>query len=87
MLGVLALVFRFRPGKQRSEVRDSAFGILMAYVGFLIMIMVFAADPMEANIAPGAEGAGLSPLLQHPAMLIHPRSSLWGMQRGQFRVR
>ncbi len=44
----------------------------MAYCGFLTATMVFAADPMEANIAPGEEGAGLSPLLQHPAMLIHP---------------
>ena len=72
MLGILALAFRFWPGKQPNDLRDRAFGILMAYCGFLIMIMVFAADPMEANIAPGTEGAGLSPLLQHPAMLIHP---------------
>jgi cytochrome c-type biogenesis protein CcmF len=72
MLGVLALVFRFWPGKQPSALRDPAFGILMAYCGFLTATMVFAADPMEANIAPGEEGAGLSPLLQHPAMLIHP---------------
>jgi cytochrome c-type biogenesis protein CcmF len=72
MLGLLALVFRFWPRKQRSALRDPAFGILMAYCCFLTATMVFAADPMEANIAPGEEGAGLSPLLQHPAMLIHP---------------
>ncbi len=72
MLGVLTLAFRFWPGKQWSALRDPAFGILMAYCGFLTATMVFAADPMEANIAPGEEGAGLSPLLQHPAMLIHP---------------
>ncbi len=72
MLGLLALVFRFWPWKQPSPIRDPAFGILMAYCGFLTATMVFAADPMEANIAPGEEGAGLSPLLQHPAMLIHP---------------
>ncbi len=72
MLGVLSLVFRFWPWKQPTALRDPAFGILMAYCGFLTATMVFAADPMEANIAPGDEGAGLSPLLQHPAMLIHP---------------
>jgi cytochrome c-type biogenesis protein CcmF len=44
----------------------------MAYLGFLTATMVFAADPTEANIAPTGDGAGLSPLLQHPAMMIHP---------------
>jgi cytochrome c-type biogenesis protein CcmF len=72
MLGGLALVFRFWPRKRPLAQHDSAFGILMSYCGFLVATMVFAADPMEVNIAPGEEGAGLSPLLQHPAMLIHP---------------
>ena len=49
-----------------------AFGIQMAYLGFLLAIMVFAADPMAPSLVPGAKGEGLSPLLQHPAMLIHP---------------
>ena len=34
--------------------------------------MIFAADPMAPALVPGAKGEGLSPLLQHPAMLIHP---------------
>lgn len=72
LLGIVALLFRIWPWKRRSALRDPAFGILMAYCCFLIATMVFAADPMEVNIAPGKEGAGLSPLLQHPAMLIHP---------------
>lgn len=72
LLGLLALAFRFWPWKKPNALRDPAFGILMGYCGFLVATMVFAADPMEVNIAPGEEGAGLSPLLQHPAMLIHP---------------
>lgn len=72
MLGLLALVFRFLGGKKTNRLREPAFGILMAYCCFLTATMVFAADPMEANIAPRDDGAGLSPLLQHPAMLIHP---------------
>ena len=44
----------------------------MAYVCFLTAVMVFAADPMEASLSAVQDGAGLSPLLQHPAMLIHP---------------
>jgi cytochrome c-type biogenesis protein CcmF len=34
--------------------------------------MAFAADPMEASVSAPRDGLGLSPLLQHPAMLIHP---------------
>lgn len=72
MLGLLAIFFRFGPSSGLGTLRDPAFGILMGYCLFLVATMVFGADPMEANIAPGGEGAGLSPLLQHPAMLIHP---------------
>jgi cytochrome c-type biogenesis protein CcmF len=34
--------------------------------------MVFAADPMERSLDVANDGLGLSPLLQHPSMLIHP---------------
>ena len=54
------------------ELPIAAFGVLLGYVCFLLAIMVFAADPMEASVAAPREGAGLSPLLQHPAMLLHP---------------
>jgi len=49
-----------------------AFGILWANVSFLMAILVFAADPMKTGLAARSEGLGLSPLLQHPSMLIHP---------------
>ncbi len=71
-LGVLGLAFRFWPRRESSEFHDPAFGILMAYACFLVALMVFAADPMAASVDKPHEGAGLSPLLQHPAMLIHP---------------
>lgn len=55
-----------------QTVGDQAFGVLMAYLCFLLAVIVFAADPMEASATRVAEGSGLSPLLQHPAMLVHP---------------
>ena len=55
-----------------SRLRAPAFGLLMANVCFLTAIMVFAADPMKPSISSRSEGLGLSPLLQHPSMLIHP---------------
>jgi len=88
LLGVLALLFRGWPFSRgpvcpRAEnasgrnattgaLREPAFGVLMAYLCFLTAVMVFAADPLEASLSPVREGSGLSPLLQHPAMLIHP---------------
>ncbi len=44
----------------------------MAYVFFLVAIIVFTADPMQPSLTARVEGNGLSPLLIHPAMLIHP---------------
>jgi cytochrome c-type biogenesis protein CcmF len=74
LLGLVAIGFRFWPRRSppTESLHEPAFGLLMGYLCFLIAIMVFAADPMAASLSPPAEGAGLSPLLQHPAMLIHP---------------
>jgi cytochrome c-type biogenesis protein CcmF len=71
MLGALTLAFRLIPARL-PELRDTACGVLLANLTFLIGVMIFAADPMEASLDPRNEGAGLSPLLQHPSMLIHP---------------
>jgi cytochrome c-type biogenesis protein CcmF len=72
MTNVLVLIFRFTQRKRSKPLIEIAFGLGTGYVCFLVAIMVFAADPMKASIAAGDEGAGLSPLLQHPAMMIHP---------------
>jgi cytochrome c-type biogenesis protein CcmF len=71
MVGGLAVVVRVLPARD-VVIRDSAFGVIMANLAFLIAIMVFAADPFQPSLAPPKEGLGLSPLLQHPSMLIHP---------------
>ncbi|MGD0898409.1 MAG: cytochrome c biogenesis protein CcsA, partial [Thermoguttaceae bacterium] len=81
---VLAVVYRFIAGKQGKKggspegengaapLVHLAFGLLMAYGCFLIAVMVFAADPMQPGLTARSVGDGLSPLLQHPAMLVHP---------------
>lgn len=71
LLALLSIVF-FVTAPREGRLRTGAFGILLANVCFLIAIMVFAADPMKASLSTRSEGLGLSPLLQHPAMLIHP---------------
>ncbi len=69
---VLAMAFRFWPRCDKAPLREPAFGVLMGFCCFLAAVMVFAADPMAPSLAPPDDGAGLSPILQHPAMLIHP---------------
>ena len=71
-LGILALVYRFRPRRGTDPLLDPAFGVLAAYLAFLVAVMVFGADPMEPSLSSLTEGDGLGPALQHPAMLIHP---------------
>ena len=69
---LLFLLFGYWPRQDDRTLRDHAFGIAMAYLCFLVAVMVFAADPVEQSISQPREGVGLSPLLQHPAMLVHP---------------
>jgi cytochrome c-type biogenesis protein CcmF len=71
MMGVVAILLRILPAVD-TNLRNAAFGLVMANVCFLVAVMVFAADPMAPNPTAVDEGAGLSPLLQHPSMLIHP---------------
>jgi cytochrome c-type biogenesis protein CcmF len=71
-LGVVALLYRFWPRKQLDPLHDVTFAVLLTYLGFLVAVMVFGADPMEPSLSIPREGVGMSPLLQHPAMLAHP---------------
>ena len=72
LMGLLAGVFWFTSRSQSQQLVAPALGLMMGCVCFLLAMMIFAADPMQRAVAPAGDGQGLSPLLQHPAMLIHP---------------
>lgn len=72
ILAILTLLFHAQTRAGSGTVRSTTLGILLGCVDFLLAILVIAADPMKASVLERHEGAGLSPLLQHPAMLIHP---------------
>lgn len=78
MLGVLTLAYGLWPGGRSDRLRHSVLGILMGCCCFLVAVMVFGADPMAPGLSTPHDGSGLSPLLQHPAMLIHPPVVLLG---------
>jgi cytochrome c-type biogenesis protein CcmF len=46
--------------------------VLMGVGGFFVALAVFASNPFEQLSPAPIEGAGLNPLLRHPAMLMHP---------------
>jgi cytochrome c-type biogenesis protein CcmF len=71
MTALLAVILRIVATANR-ELRNAAFGFVLVEVFFLLCVSVFAADPMAPSLIDGNEGAGLSPLLQHPSMLVHP---------------
>ncbi len=78
MVAIVAIVYgRFRAAAD-DHLREPAFAVLTLYLAFLVAVMVFGADPVAPSLAPPADGAGLGPLLQHPAMLAHPPAVFLG---------
>ncbi len=39
---------------------------------FFLLVLVFDKNPFALSVVAPADGAGLNPLLQHPAMALHP---------------
>ncbi|MDH5305738.1 MAG: cytochrome c biogenesis protein CcsA, partial [Myxococcales bacterium] len=60
--------------RRNRELMPWVVAILLANAIFFLVLLVGITDPFE-KLPPGAvmsDGAGLNPLLQHPAMMIHP---------------
>jgi cytochrome c-type biogenesis protein CcmF len=77
LTGLVTLAYRLLAGRDAGypsagALAELAFAVAMTYVAFLLAVMIFAADPMEPSLGSPGDGLGLSPVLQHPAMLIHP---------------
>ncbi len=70
--GALCFGLLWGPRRTDDQTRTTAFGLATGFTCFLVGVMVFGADPMQRNLDVAGDGAGLSPLLQHPSMLIHP---------------
>ena len=39
---------------------------------FFLIVLIFDKNPFDLSMVAPADGAGLNPLLQHPAMVLHP---------------
>lgn len=59
----------------RNRMRDVtpyATSVLCVFAAFFAGLLVFLASPFDTVAAAPSEGSGLSPLLRHPGMMIHP---------------
>jgi cytochrome c-type biogenesis protein CcmF len=57
---------------QQREVVPYATAVLGTVAAFFLVLTNFYASPFDTLASPPAEGAGLNPLLRHPAMMFHP---------------
>ena len=72
LVGIVAAAYRLGDRGESTTIREIAFGTQMAFLCFLVTILVFAADPMQPSLVR-TSGDGLVPLeLQHTAMMAHP---------------
>jgi cytochrome c-type biogenesis protein CcmF len=70
--GYTAAAVRWMKGRYR-ELQPYVIATLMVVVAFFAILMIFAANPFEQNLAGAkADGDGLNPLLQNYWMIIHP---------------
>lgn len=72
LLGLVIALYRLLSRQEPGPLREPATAVAMLCLWFLVAVMVFAADPIGPSLGEPHEGAGLSPFLQHPAMLVHP---------------
>ncbi len=60
--------WRLRDRRRQGDVA----AVTGATVATLVMLVVAFADPFATLALPPVDGAGLTPILEHPAMLYHP---------------
>jgi cytochrome c-type biogenesis protein CcmF len=67
----VALAFcKGQSGKEKFSAHARAIANLVSV--FFLIVMIQDKNPFEVSTVAPADGAGLNPLLQHPAMVLHP---------------
>ncbi len=72
LLGLFASAVLFLTRRSLRDIAPWATAVLGAVAAFFLFLMVGWENPFTTLAQPPAEGAGLNPLLRHPAMMIHP---------------
>ena len=72
LLGLFASAVLFLTRRSLRDIAPWATAVLGVVAAFFLFLMIGWENPFTTLAAPPAEGAGLNPLLRHPAMMIHP---------------
>ena len=72
LLSLFASAVLFLTRRSLRAIAPYATAVLATVAGFFLLLMVGWENPFGTLANPPAEGAGLNPLLRHPAMMIHP---------------
>jgi cytochrome c-type biogenesis protein CcmF len=72
LLALFSSAVLFLTRRSLREIAPYATAVLGVVAAFFLLLMVGWESPFDTLAVPPAEGAGLNPLLRHPAMMIHP---------------
>ncbi|MGO9901404.1 MAG: heme lyase CcmF/NrfE family subunit [Solirubrobacteraceae bacterium] len=72
LLSLWSSLVLFATRRRMREIAPYATAVLLGFGAFFDAMAVFYANPFATSANPPGQGAGLDPLLQHPAMIIHP---------------
>jgi cytochrome c-type biogenesis protein CcmF len=72
LLGLFASAVLFLTRRSLRDIAPWATAVLGCVAAFFLFLMVGFENPFDTLAVAPQEGAGLNPLLRHPAMMIHP---------------
>jgi cytochrome c-type biogenesis protein CcmF len=72
LLSLFATAVLFLTRRSLRDIAPYATAVLGAVAAFFLLLMVAWENPFDTLAMSPADGAGLNPLLRHPAMMIHP---------------
>jgi len=72
LLSLFSTTVLFLTRRSLRDIAPYATAVLGCIAAFFLLLMVGWENPFDTLATPPAEGAGLNPLLRHPAMMIHP---------------
>ncbi len=78
MLAVMASIVAFTHRKDPPETQAAVLGILAVICGFFAVLILFASNPFALSEVVPADGRGMNPQLQDPAMIAHPPALFLG---------
>jgi cytochrome c-type biogenesis protein CcmF len=72
LLALFSSAVLFLTRRSLREIAPWATAVLAGVAAFFLLLMVGWENPFDTLAVAPVEGAGLNPLLRHPAMMIHP---------------